>query len=70
MEGIDRNKENPFSTKLFTLTLYSFLIENFPNKDNINQTSNEMKSGEVCLIENIRFQKEEENIDIMKDNIK
>ena len=34
------------------------------NKDNINQTSNEMKSGEVCLIENIRFQKEEENIDL------
>tara|TARA_B100000989_G_scaffold298905_1_gene290919 strand:+ start:16660 stop:17733 length:1074 start_codon:yes stop_codon:yes gene_type:complete len=32
-----RNKENPFSTKLFTLTLYSFLIEKFPNKDNINQ---------------------------------
>ena len=32
-----RNKKNPFSTKLFTLTLYSFLIENFHNKDNNKQ---------------------------------
>ncbi len=34
------------------------------NKDNINKTANEMQSGEVCLIENIRFQKEEEKIDL------
>ena len=32
-----RNKENPFSTKLFTLKVYCFLIKKFPNKDNINQ---------------------------------
>jgi len=40
-----------------------YFINNL-NKDKINKTANEMQSGDVCLIENIRFQKEEEKIDL------
>ena len=38
-------------------------LENL-QKDKINKTINDMQYGEVCLIENIRFQKTEEKIDL------
>jgi phosphoglycerate kinase len=34
------------------------------NEENVKHTLNLMKDGDVCLIENIRFQKEEEKIDL------
>ena len=40
-----------------------YFLENL-QKDHINKTANEMQYGEVCLIENVRFQKSEEKIDL------
>ena len=40
-----------------------YFLENL-QKDQINKTVNEMQYGEVCLIENIRFQESEEKIDL------
>tara|TARA_B100001173_G_scaffold301129_1_gene301336 strand:- start:177 stop:1211 length:1035 start_codon:yes stop_codon:yes gene_type:complete len=40
-----------------------YFLENL-KKDQINKTINDMQYGEVCLIENIRFQKSEEKIDL------
>ena len=40
-----------------------YFLENL-QKDQINKTFNDMQYGEVCLIENIRFEKSEEKIDL------
>ena len=40
-----------------------YFLDNL-QKDRINKTVNEMQYGEVCLIENIRFEKSEEKIDL------
>ncbi len=34
------------------------------DREAIRKTTEQMKDGEICLLENIRFQKEEENIDL------
>ncbi|MDC0217313.1 phosphoglycerate kinase, partial [Pelagibacteraceae bacterium] len=40
-----------------------FFLDNF-NQKSVKKTLNEMQAGNLCLIENIRFLKEEENIDL------
>jgi phosphoglycerate kinase len=40
-----------------------YFLENF-DQDSVEKTVNEMQAGNLCLIENIRFLKEEENIDL------
>ena len=40
-----------------------FFLHNFDH-DSVRKTVNEMKVGSLCLIENIRFLKEEEDIDL------
>ena len=40
-----------------------YFLDNF-DQDSVEKTVNEMKAGNLCLIENIRFLKEEENIDL------
>ena len=40
-----------------------YFLDNL-QKDRINKTVNEMQYGEVCLIENIRFEKSEEKVDL------
>ena len=59
-----------YSLKFILLSLREILgiknihfLENL-QKDKINKTINDMQYGEVCLIENIRFQKTEEKIDL------
>ena len=40
-----------------------YFLKNF-DQDSIEKTVNEMQNGNLCLVENIRFFKEEENIDL------
>ena len=40
-----------------------FFLENF-DQDSVKKMVNEMQDGNLCLIENIRFLKEEENMDL------
>ena len=40
-----------------------FFLDNF-DQSSVEKTLNEMQAGNLCLIENIRFLKEEENIDL------
>jgi len=40
-----------------------YFLKNF-NEDSIKRITSEMQSGDVCLVENIRFQKEEEKINL------
>jgi phosphoglycerate kinase len=40
-----------------------FFLDNF-DQNSVEKTLNEMQAGNLCLIENIRFLKEEENIDL------
>ena len=42
----------------------SVLLNKFAISLLINKANKKMKKGEVCLIENIRFQKNEEKIDL------
>ena len=39
-----------------------YFLDNF-DQDSVEKTVNEMQAGNLCLIENIRFLKEEENTD-------
>ena len=52
----------PSLKEIFNLDKIYFLIN--LDKDSIVKITEEMQNGDLCLIENIRFQKEEEKIDL------